>query len=108
MIPATAAVGKVQEMAKPVKHDPQWAKAKKLCRLNMEDIRMAKEVGLTPKSLVKNIPSPTQKWKLPVKLWIRELHEKRFGRRRLTHPVPPPSATPSSPANADADADVPF
>lgn len=63
------------------KYDPQWAKAKTVCRLNMEDIRMAKELGLSPKSLMKNNPSPTQRWKLPVKDWIRELYEKRFGQR---------------------------
>jgi hypothetical protein len=25
---------------KKPKHDPQWAKAKNVCRLNLEDIRM--------------------------------------------------------------------
>lgn len=42
---------------------------------------MAKELGFKPKSLMKNIPSPSQRWKMPVKQWIRELHEERFGRR---------------------------
>ena len=37
-----------------------WAEAKKKCRLNEEDIRMAKEMGLNPKSLIKNIPSPRE------------------------------------------------
>ena len=59
------------------KHDPEWAKAKKLCRLNMEDIRMAKELGMSPRSLTKNIPSPSQRWKAPVKIWIRDLYEKK-------------------------------
>jgi hypothetical protein len=82
-------------MAKPFKHDPMWAKAKQVCRLNMDDIRMAKELGISPKSLMKNQPAPSQRWKLPVKLWIRELHEKRFGARaqavnRPTKPAPPP------------------
>ncbi len=66
---------------KTPKHDPQWAKAKNVCRLNMEDIRMAKELGIPPKSLIKNQPSPSERWKLPVKQWIRELYEKRFGRK---------------------------
>lgn len=65
-------------MAK-TKHDLQWAKAKHVCRLNMEDIRMAKELGLSPQSLTKNKPSPSEPWKLPVKDWIGELYEKRFG-----------------------------
>ena len=45
-----------------------WAEAKKKCRLNEEEIRMAKEMGLNPKSLIKNIPSPRKQWKQPVKV----------------------------------------
>ncbi|WP_059105389.1 hypothetical protein [Shouchella shacheensis] len=60
-----------------------WVEAKKRCRLNQADIQMAKELGMKPKSLLKNIPSPTQQWKAPVKVWIRDLYEKKFGRVRL-------------------------
>ena len=42
------------------KKDVLWAEAKRRCRLNNEDIRMAKELGLNPRSLIKNIPSNTQ------------------------------------------------
>ena len=66
---------------KKTKHDPAWAKAKKVCRLNMEDIRMAKELGMSPRSLLKNVPSPSQQWKAPVKEWIRELYEKRQAKK---------------------------
>ena len=59
-----------------------WAEAKKKCRLNEEDIRMAKEMGLNPKSLIKNIPSPREQWKQPVKIWIREMYEERHRKRR--------------------------
>ncbi len=59
--------------------DAKWAKAKKLCRLNTEDIRKAKELGFKPKSLIKNIPDKSKLWKAPVKIWIRELYEKKFG-----------------------------
>ena len=45
-------------MSKPPKHDPLWAKAKQVCRLNLEDIAMAKALGMKPKSLMKNQPSP--------------------------------------------------
>ena len=55
-----------------------WAEAKKRCRLNQNDIQMAKELGMTPKSLMKNIPSSNQKWKAPVKIWIRDLYEEKF------------------------------
>jgi hypothetical protein len=68
------------KMTKP-KHDPQWAKARNVCRLNMEDIRMAKELGISAQSLIKNRPSSSQPWKQPVKDWIHELYEKRFGRK---------------------------
>ena len=53
---------------------------------------MAKELGIGPKSLMKSIPGPSQQWKLPVKLWIRELHEKRFGRRKQQMPSSKPTA----------------
>ncbi|TDQ42655.1 hypothetical protein [Aureibacillus halotolerans] len=58
--------------------DAAWAAAKKRCRLNEADISMAKELGMTPKSLEKNIPSPTQQWKDPVKIWVRRLYEEKF------------------------------
>ena len=54
-----------------------WAEAKKKCRLSEEDIRMAKEMGLNPKSLIKKIPNPKEQWKAPVKVWIRDMYETR-------------------------------
>ncbi len=54
-----------------------WNEAKKKCRLNTEDIKMAKEMGLNPKSLIKNIPNKSEQWKAPVKDWIHEMYEKR-------------------------------
>jgi hypothetical protein len=57
-----------------------WAEAKKRCHLNEADIQMAKELGMTPKSLIKNIPAPNQQWKAPVKVWIRDLYEEKFNR----------------------------
>ena len=59
------------------KKDRLWAEAKRRCRLNNEDIRIAKEMGLNPRSLMKNIPSKTERWKLPVKDWIRQMYQKR-------------------------------
>lgn len=41
---------------------------------------MAKEMGLNPKSLIKNIPSKSEQWKAPVKDWIQEMYEKRRGK----------------------------
>lgn len=58
------------------KRDTQWAEAKRLCRLNVETMRMAKELGMDPRSLIKNRPSPSQQWKAPVHVWIRDLYER--------------------------------
>ncbi len=60
-------------------HPDDWKKAKKLCRLNEADIRAAKELGFRPKSLILNIPTKDQQWKLPVKAWIWDLWEAKIG-----------------------------
>lgn len=59
------------------KRDAGWAEAKRRCRLSADDVRMAKELGLKPRSLIKNIPSKSQPWKAPVRVWIGEMYEKR-------------------------------
>ncbi len=65
---------------------------------------MARELGITPRALLKNIPSKHQQWKAPVEDWVRSLHEKRFGKRQpaavkqteseaeVYTPEPPPDA----------------
>ena len=64
-------------MADRMKREAEWAKAKRVCRLNVETVRMAKELGLNPRSLMKNIPSKSQPWKAPVHVWIRDMYEAR-------------------------------
>lgn len=59
-----------------------WQEAKKKCRLNNEDIARAKRLGLNPKSLIKNIPSPGEPWKAPVREWLIEIEEKRNVKRQ--------------------------
>jgi len=54
-----------------------WDEAKRKCKLNDEDIALAKRLGLNPKSLIKNIPSKSEPWKAPVKGWIHEIAAKR-------------------------------
>lgn len=54
-----------------------WAEAQRRCRLSDEAIRMAMEMGLSPRSLIKNIPSRKQQWKAPVEDWVRSIYEKR-------------------------------
>lgn len=59
------------------KREAEWAEAKRKCRLNTETLRMAKELGLNPRSLIKNIPNKAEPWKAPVHVWIREMYDKR-------------------------------
>ena len=57
--------------------EQEWQEAKKKCRLNDEDIALAKRLGLNPRSLIKNIPSKSEPRKAPVKVWLHEMDEKR-------------------------------
>ena len=57
--------------------DSGWDEAKRRCRLNAETLRMAKELGLNPRSLIKNIPNKAELWKAPVHVWVREMNAKR-------------------------------
>ncbi len=59
------------------KREADWAEAKRRCGLNPETLRMAQDLGLNPRSLIKNIPNKSQPWKAPVAVWIRELYLKR-------------------------------
>lgn len=47
--------------------EQMWQDAQKKCRLNPEDVTLAKRLGLNPRSLIKNIPSPKEPWKAPVR-----------------------------------------
>ncbi len=57
--------------------EQMWQDAKKKCRLNNEDIALAKRLGLNPRSLIKNIPNKSEPWKAPVNVWLHEIEEKR-------------------------------
>ena len=81
--------------------NPDWADAKARCGLNDDDIRMAKELGMAPHSLIKNIPSPSQQWKAPVKEWVRDLYQKKFGAKKLA--VFPSPAKPAYENGYEAD-----
>lgn len=60
-----------------INKEAEWEEAKKKCRLNTETLKMAKEMGLNPRSLIKNIPNKSQQWKASVSVWIQEMYEKR-------------------------------
>jgi hypothetical protein len=69
----------------------EWAEAQRRCPLTEEAVAMARELGISPRSLIKNIPSKSQRWKEPVEDWVRSLHAKRFGERRSKPTTPPPA-----------------
>ena len=58
------------------KREEEWKEVKKRCKVGDETIRMAKELGINPKTMIKNIPSKAEKWKAPVDVWIREMYDK--------------------------------
>ncbi len=76
--------------------DANWAKAKKVCRLNMQTIQMAKELGFSPRSLMKCVPSRHQQWKAPVSVFVRDLYERRFPEKaaKLRAAAHPPQREP--------------
>lgn len=57
-----------------------WDEAKRRCRLSLEAVAMARELGLNPQTLIKNVPSRSEPWKAPVEDWIRELYARRRSR----------------------------
>jgi len=96
-------------MANKKKREEDWGRAKRLCRLNVETVRMARELGLNPRKLIKNIPGKSQPWKAPVHVWIRDLyekmqakaarrrHEKRVAQAGCTGNTPPAISCPTGP-----------
>ena len=85
---------------KPQKHS--WPEAKKLCRLNQDDIERAKRLGFGPDALIRARPDPKQKWKLPVKYWVRDLHERKFGHIIGEKAYVPPPEPAQEPYDEDA------
>ncbi len=65
-------------MANKNKKAALWAEAQRKCRLSDEVVRMAKELGMGPRGLIKNIPNKSELWKAPVEEWVRELYQKRM------------------------------
>jgi hypothetical protein len=93
------------------KREADWAEAKRRCGLADETLAMAKELGLNPRSLIKNISSRSEPWKAPVAVWIRELHRKRqqeaARRRAAAQSRAAEDASPARSARHDAAAPGP-
>jgi predicted nucleotidyltransferase len=86
------------------RREADWAEARKRCRLSDEEVRLAKELGLNPKSLIKNIPHPGQRWKAPVAEWVRTMHAKRKSAGAKSKPAPGAAAPPRESASAAGSA----
>jgi hypothetical protein len=80
----------------------EWAEAKQRCPLSDEALQMAKELGMSPRGLTKNIPSKSESWKLPVEDWVRDLYHKRFGDRRPQLPATSTKGGSTAPDGAAA------
>jgi hypothetical protein len=88
--------------------DELWAEAKRKCRLNMEEIALAKRLGLNPRSLIKNIPNKSEPWKAPVKDWLHEIDAKRQKKlaqkqRRKENVKPQKALSPEQPETERRD-----
>lgn len=65
----------------PQKLQP-WVDARKRFHLSHAHIQMARELGLNPKKFGGIGNHKQQPWKAPLPIFIEDLYEKRFGRRR--------------------------
>lgn len=63
---------------------------------------MAKRLGFAPDALIRAIPDSRQKWKLPVRDWVRELYSKRFG--EVLGEKPRPAVSPPPPEYDEEEA----
>jgi len=83
------------------KYDGEWAEAKRLCRLSADDVRKARELGLSPRALIKNRPSSQQQWKAPVHIWVREMYRQRQEKTRSRPALPPSPERPGEAVGAE-------
>lgn len=90
------------------RQNADWPEVKRRCRLNDEEVAMAKALGFQPKSLLKNIPSPSQPWKAPVKEWVRSLYEEKIGSRRPAAAAPTSAAVRALPGEERRNAADPW
>jgi hypothetical protein len=65
----------------PQKLQP-WIEARKRFHLSHAHIQMARELGINPKKLGKIANHRQEPWKAPLPVYLEELYERRFGRRR--------------------------
>ncbi len=68
-------------MAKHKKRPATWSLAKYKCKVGDDTIRKAKELGMSPRTLIaSNASRRDEPWKSPVAEWVDSLYEKRHGK----------------------------
>lgn len=67
---------------KPNANLKEWIDARKRHRLSHAQLQMARELGMTPKSLRKLDGNQDQLWKDPLPQYLEYLYAKRFGREQ--------------------------
>ncbi|MEW6733517.1 MAG: hypothetical protein AB1489_19470 [Acidobacteriota bacterium] len=87
------------EKTQQSKKETDWAEAKRRCRLSDEAVNMAKEMGLNPRKLIKNIPNKNQSWKAPVEDWVRDMYAKRGSKSTSKETVGTVHNRPINPSN---------
>lgn len=63
--------------------DQDWAEVKRRCHMSEEGIKMARELGFAPRTLLSSQASlRSEPWKGPVEDWVRSLYEKHSAKRQ--------------------------
>ena len=65
---------------KPNQKMQAWIDARKRYHLSHAQVQMARELGMTPKTLGKLDNHDQESWKIPLKQYIEHLYFKRFGK----------------------------
>jgi hypothetical protein len=68
---------------KQVAKEQDWAEVKRRCHMSEEGIKMARELGFAPRTLLSSQASLcSEPWKAPMEDWVRSLYEKQAAKRQ--------------------------
>ncbi len=68
-----------------MKKEPTWREVRRRCRLSPDELAMAQELGLDPRTLIRSIPPVSgkkERWKDPPGVRIRKLYEKKKKKKK--------------------------
>lgn len=71
-----------------MKKEPTWREVRRRCRLSPDELAMAQELGLDPRTLIRSIPPVSgkkERWKDPPGVRIRKLYEKKKKEEEKDH-----------------------